>query len=107
LNANSPRDAGTAAASGSQVDDGYRLISIRRGEAPGGSTGRDWHVYRIQQGANVITGYRRGDLAAVTQQVEQIIVGLNERRLVRRGRVHLTSARPASTPGAVREDTGT
>jgi hypothetical protein len=41
-------------------------------------------MYRIAQGPNVINGYRRGDLASVTTEVEKIVTGLNERRLIKR-----------------------
>jgi hypothetical protein len=48
--------------------------------------GRDWLVYEIAQGGNVITGYRQGDLRAATADVEKIVVGLNERRVAGKGR---------------------
>ena len=63
-------------------DETYRLISIANSAAPSGSAGRDWFVYRIQQGANVITGYRRGNIEGVRTDVEKIVIGLNERRIV-------------------------
>ena len=71
----------------------YYLLSIEQTQAPPGSVGDDWHVYRIGQGKNMITGYRRGTAAHVTAEVEQIIGGLNERRMIKRGRVNLTSPR--------------
>jgi len=58
----------------------YRLISIDAVRAPEGCPGSDWHIYRIIQGDNGITGYRRGDLARVTAEVETIVTGLNGRR---------------------------
>ena len=85
----------------SAVDDGYRLVSIDGATAPTGSAGKDWHVYRIAQGANLITGYRRGSLTTVTADVQKIVEGLNERRLVRRGRVDLTAGRPAASRATV------
>ncbi len=65
-------------------DDGYRLAFIKPARAPNGNAGSDWLMYRIAQGQNVINGYRRGDLASVTTEVEKIITGLNERRLIKR-----------------------
>ena len=88
-------EAGTSA---SKSDD-YRLISVRHTSAPGGSVGDDWHVYSIAQGANLITGYRRGTVARVTEDVERIIAGLNERRMIHRGRVNLTPPRRAEERG--------
>ena len=45
-------------------------------------------------------GYRQGDLASVTQSVEEIVMRLNERRIGKRGRVHLDMShrgKPAKT----------
>ena len=58
----------------------YRLISIDAVRAPHGCTGTDWHIYRIAQGGNEITGYRTGALARVTTEVETIVTALNDRR---------------------------
>jgi hypothetical protein len=82
------------AASGEVGADGFRLVSIQPAPPPSGSAGRDWFKYRIAQGANLINGYRRGELAAVTADVERIVAGLNERRIVKRGRVDLKPSRP-------------
>jgi hypothetical protein len=65
-------------------DDAYRLAFIKPARAPNGNAGSDWLMYRIAQGPNVINGYRRGDLASVTTEVEKIVTGLNERRLIKR-----------------------
>jgi hypothetical protein len=67
-------------------DESFRLVEIRSTRAPEGCAGRDWLVYEIAQGANLITGYRRGDLPSVTAEVERIVVGLNERRVSKKGR---------------------
>jgi hypothetical protein len=61
-------------------DERYRLISIDAVRAPEGCKGSDWHIYRILQGDNAITGYRRGDLAGVKADVETIVSALNGRR---------------------------
>jgi hypothetical protein len=61
-------------------DESYRLVSVEAVSAPEGCAGRDWFVYRIAQGANEITGYRRGERAAVNAEVETIVAGLNGRR---------------------------
>jgi len=66
------------------ADDEYRLSFIKPARAPNGNAGSDWLMYRIAQGPNVINGYRRGDLASVTTEVEKIVTGLNERRLIKR-----------------------
>jgi len=58
----------------------YELISIDEAKPPRGSEGGDWFRYKISQGENIITGYRRGSLRAVKRDVKTIILGLNERR---------------------------
>ena len=58
----------------------YRLVSIDAVRAPDGCNGSDWHIYRIVQGENEITGYRRGELARVTADIETIVSALNGRR---------------------------
>jgi hypothetical protein len=67
-------------------DDRYRVISIDAVRAPEGCSGSDWHSYRIAQGDNGITGYRRGDLARVTADVETIVTALNGRRRWAKGK---------------------
>lgn len=63
-------------------DEGFRLLSIDTTSTPSGCVGRDWLVYRIAQGNNIIVGYRRGDLEAVSAEVETIVTSLNDRRRV-------------------------
>jgi hypothetical protein len=54
-----------------------------------GAAGAAWHRYEISQGDNTIVGYRAGGIDKVRIDVEGIVVRLNERRLHRRGRVHV------------------
>jgi hypothetical protein len=85
------------------ADGAYRLLSVVRSNPPSGGEGRDWVEYRIVQGMNIITGYRRGSISSVTVDVKKVVEGLNERRHVRRGRVDLTpraAAQPAAEPSA-------
>ena len=58
----------------------FRLVSITSVRAPTGCEGRDWLLYRIAQGRNMITGDRRGDLPTANVEVEKIVTSLNERR---------------------------
>jgi len=81
-----PTDQPHAALSGA-----YRLIGIGPVAAPSGSEGQDWLQYRIGQGNNVVTGYRRGNIHNVTRELHQVVEDLNERNLVHRGRVNLTT----------------
>jgi hypothetical protein len=62
-------------------NEGFRLISIGSARAPSGCSGHDWLVYRIAQGENIITGYRRGELKTASREVETIVTSLNERRV--------------------------
>jgi hypothetical protein len=61
-------------------DESYRLISVDAVSTPEGCLGSDWHIYRIAQRENVITGYRRGDLTRVKADAETIVTALNGRR---------------------------
>lgn len=70
----------------------FKLISIDATPAPSGFVGRDWFVYRIAQGKNVITGYRQGNLAAVSADVKTIVTALNDRR-------RSTKPKPGRKPG--------
>jgi hypothetical protein len=66
----------------------YRLIDIEPTQPPDGGS-EEWFAYRIAQGGNTIRGYKTGSRFSVTADVEQIVQVLNERRMVRRGRVNL------------------
>ena len=78
----STAEASDVAAPSDDKADGerYRLLSIDAVRTPKGCTGSDWYAYRIAQGDNGITGYRRGNLARVTVEVESIVTALNARR---------------------------
>ncbi len=71
----------------------YEIVSIRRAETPPGVEGSDWHCYVIAfESAKTIHGHRQGKLWAVTREVEEIVVQLNERHLrplIKHGRVQL------------------
>jgi acetamidase/formamidase len=88
-----------AAAASNDADEqarAYRVVSVQRSSAPGGSSESDWHVYSIAQGPNMIQGYRRGDLASVTAEAEKIVSGLNERRNFQRRTPSRPGRRPAN-----------
>ena len=50
--------------------------------------GNGWHCYVIGQGENQIRDYQQGSLEDVTKSVEEIVSGLNERRLGSRARAN-------------------
>jgi len=91
-------------------DEAFRLLSIRSTSAPSGHTGRNWLIYEIAQGENIIKGYRQGDLKAETVEVERIVVALNERRHSPKGRRgpkpggRPAAAQAASAPAAESDD---
>ncbi len=90
------RSTSKPAAPADDGDEPFRLLSIHPTSAPAGSVGRDWLMYRIAQGPNMITGYRRGDRSTVTADVEKIVIALNERR----GRHGSRELRPGRRPAA-------
>ena len=71
----------------------YELEGIEKADAPDGGSGTGWFRYTIIQGRNTITGYKQGSQRAVTKEIKNIVVELNERRVGKRGRVHLTPSR--------------
>ncbi len=73
-----------------QNDKPFELHSVELSDPPEGGQGEDWVRYEIIQGPNVITGYRQGTVQSIKEVAEQIVVGLNERRSPKRGRVQLT-----------------
>lgn len=60
----------------------YRLVSMDHAGAPEGATGDDWLVYRISQGTNIVTGYRRGAREDVDVALRLMVEALNSRLLV-------------------------
>lgn len=59
-------------------------------EPPAEGAGKYWCKYTIVQGTNTITGYRQGGVKAVKKAVGEIVADMNQRRMGKRGRVHLT-----------------
>ena len=76
--------------------DAYRLIGVESVETPEGCTGANWFVYRIAQGVNAITGFRRGNRESVRGEAETIVVALNERREAKKPKVSLADRRKAA-----------
>ena len=68
----------------------FKLASVLDTEPPTGTEGSNWHRYVITQGESTIVGYRQGTRRAVKLAIEEIVVQLNERRVGKAGRVHLT-----------------
>lgn len=62
--------------------------------------GKYWCRYTIVQGSNTINGYRQGGVKAVKKAVGEIVADMNQRRMGKRGRVHLT---PPSKPKATQK----
>lgn len=81
-------------------DEPFELRSVHKSEPPSGSQGNDWVRYEIGQGSNLITGYRRGSVASIKRAAEEIVVGLNERRSPKRGRVQLTQLKRTAKTAA-------
>ncbi len=70
--------------------EGFKAGAITRAEPPPGIEGGTWYRYEIVQGANTIVGYQKGSKASVTESVALNVERLNERRVGKPGRVHLT-----------------
>ena len=81
----------------------FSIGEIESVEPPVEGAGKYWCKYTIVQGPNTITGYRQGGVKAVRKAVNEMIADMNQRRMGKRGRVHLTSSsksaanKPAAT----------
>jgi hypothetical protein len=73
----------------SLAEESFQIVSVQPTKPPPDAQGSDWHCYVIVQGTNTIHGYRQGNLGVVTSAVEEIVAQLNDRRIGKRGRVHL------------------
>ena len=82
------------------LEDNYEIVSVCPTEPPPSMTGTGWHCYLIVQGKNTIRGYRQGSLKSVTLSVEETVARLNERRMGKRGRVHLEMSSRNKAAGA-------
>ena len=67
----------------------YKIESVEPAEAPDNMDGTNWYCYVIGQGASSIRGYRQGNLQAIRESLEEIVLNLNERSIGKRGRVHI------------------
>ena len=72
-----------------QVEGAYEIELIEPTDTPPDMEGGGWHRYVIGLGETRISGFQRGSLDEVTQSVQETVARLNERRLGKRGRVHL------------------
>jgi len=75
----------------------FSIGQIESVDPPTEGAGKYWCKYTIVQGTNTITGYRQGGVKAVRKAVNEIVADMNQRRMGKRGRVHLT---PSSKPKA-------
>lgn len=100
-----PSPPASAAGDDAVDEEAFRFVTIRAVATPSGCVGSDWLVYRISQGPNLITGYRRGDLRTASAEVEKIVFALNERRLAPKGRRGPKPGKPA-TPVTAPEPEG-
>jgi hypothetical protein len=78
------------------LGEAFALFQVEESSAPGDGIPGTWFRYTITQGPNTITGHRQGTRSSVTLALDEIVVALNERRVGRRGRVHLTPGRGAA-----------
>lgn len=60
----------------------YRLASVEKSAAPGGSADRDWYRYVLKNDNSTIEGFRRGSRAHVSEYAEQYAEQLNSRTVL-------------------------
>ena len=76
----------------------FSIGQIESVAPPSEGEGKYWCKYTIVQGPNTITGYRQGGVKAVRKAVNEMIADMNQRRMGKRGRVHLTSSSKKQAP---------
>ena len=74
----------------SAENDPFEIDTLVRSNAPAGGQGKNWYRYVIKQGTNKIVGYKQGTQQMVREELDEIVIHLNERRVGKFGRVHLT-----------------
>ena len=79
----------------------FSIGEIESTEPPAEGAGKYWCKYTIVQGTNTITGYRQGGVKAVRIAVGEIVADMNQRRMGKRGRVHLTPSGKPKTNAQV------
>ena len=71
----------------------FEFVELEQVEAPDGSDDGKWYRYVISQGGQSIVGHRRGTKKKVREAVKDIVQRMNERRMGRSGRVHLSMSK--------------
>jgi len=69
--------------------DPFKLVAVETCEPPLPGASGAWCQYTISQGDTLISCYRQGASADVTDAATQIVAALNARRADRRGRMHI------------------
>ena len=64
---------------GNTFDNLYHVVSVEKTGTPEGMPEGNWHRYIIGRGRSTIEGLKPGSLHDVTQHVETLVEGLNER----------------------------
>jgi hypothetical protein len=70
-------------------NDPFQLVAVETCAPPLDGAPGKWCQYTIAQGDNVMTCVRQGSRTSVKNAATQIVAALNNRRVDRRGRVHL------------------
>jgi hypothetical protein len=92
-------DKATIATKLSEEAPPFSIGEIESMVPPVEGAGKYWCRYTIVQGSNTINGMRQGGVKAVKKAVGEIVADMNQRRMGKRGRVHLTPpSKPKATP---------
>jgi len=63
----------------------YKVIEVKKIDAPEGMEGGTWHSYTIERGTSIITGKKPGSLKTVTAHAKQFAEDLNARTGINTG----------------------
>lgn len=81
----------TSAKTSSWKNEPFKIIEVCKTEAPDGDSKGNWYRYVISQGNEPLIGVRKGSKKSVTEAANEVVTCLNQRRLGKMGRVHLST----------------
>lgn len=69
----------------------FKVVEVCKTEAPDGDSKGNWYRYVISQGSEPLIGVRKGSKKSVVEAANRVVMCMNQRRLGKMGRVHLST----------------
>ena len=81
----------TSAKASNWKSEPFKIIEVSKTESPDGESKGNWYRYVISQGNEPLIGVRKGSKKSVVDAANKVVMCLNQRRLGKMGRVHLST----------------